>query len=175
MIKYILIIVALLVFTSVIFMSPTENKFYTADDVSFAISNENQDTTDLSKSKNEVPDEIVSECPPVGEVIFPHREHFEDYEIECSECHHEMNAKSIDLPHEEYFDESWVDCKDCHDKPKSEEMVAHACSNCHDSQPINIADAMISKKVAIHNNCWGCHETGTGVEASESCVTCHIK
>ena len=179
MIKYILIIVVLLLFTSVLFMSTSESdsdELITTVDISLAISPEKSDTAEISnKNKDGVPIEIISKCPSVGEVVFSHLEHSEDFEIECVECHHEMEAKNITIPHEEYFDESWINCKSCHDKPDTEEMVAHACSTCHNSHPVNIADKMISKKVAIHKKCWECHDSGTSVEASESCVTCHVK
>ncbi|MDX1701953.1 MAG: cytochrome c3 family protein, partial [Melioribacteraceae bacterium] len=110
-----------------------------------------------------------------GTVTFPHLYHYEDEGIECVECHHEMNAQNIDIPHEEYFEDFWIDCGVCHSNNVEGEIVAHACSDCHNSNPSNIADEMISKKVAIHINCWECHEVGTGVEASESCEYCHIR
>ena len=178
MVKYGIIIVLLMALTAALLIPISESDIevpISAVDISSAIALEKADNTDLSKGNEEIPDEITSECPSVGEVVFPHREHYEDFEIECVECHHEMDAKNIDIPHEEYFNDFWIDCKVCHDKPESEEMIAHTCSSCHNSKPINIADEMISKKVAIHKNCWGCHESGTSVEASESCVTCHVK
>ncbi len=133
-----------------------------------------QDATDSPKDSIEIPSEIISEAS-VGEVVFPHLEHYEDFEIKCVECHHEMNAKNINIPHEEYFDDFWINCEGCHINTESKEMIAHACSNCHNSHPTSIADEMISKKVAIHKNCWRCHDLGTGLEASESCAICHVK
>jgi hypothetical protein len=37
----------------------------------------------------------------VGEVVFPHKAHFNDMEIACSSCHHETNARMLDIPHRE--------------------------------------------------------------------------
>ena len=181
MIKYSLIIVVLLALTSALLIPTTTTEDIPTEsiarvDITSAIikTRTEADTTTTSNGEKEIPEEIDYESS-VGDVNFPHQMHFEDEEIECVECHHEMNAKNINIPHEEYFDDFWIDCKTCHDKPESEEMVAHACSSCHNSEPVNIADEMISRKVAIHKNCWGCHETGTSLEASESCSTCHTK
>ena len=128
----------------------------------------------VSSNPSETPEEIISPSS-AGEVYFPHQMHFEDLEISCEECHHEMNAAKFDIPHEEYFDSFYIDCKACHNKKDTNQMVAHACSNCHTNKPINIADEMISKKVAVHKNCWTCHEAGQSVEASESCEFCHSR
>jgi hypothetical protein len=27
----------------------------------------------------------------------------------------------------------------------------------------------------VHQSCWECHATKTGVEASQGCVECHVK
>ena len=181
MIKYSLIIVALLALTSALLIPTTTIEINKAEpisivDITSEITNTytEADTTKISNGEKEIPEEIIYESS-VGEVIFLHQLHYEDEEIECVECHHEMNAKNINIPHEEYFDEFWIDCAACHDREEEGEMVAHACSDCHNSNPVNIADEMISRKVAIHENCWGCHETGTSLEASESCSTCHTK
>ena len=45
----------------------------------------------------------------VGEVTFPHEMHFDDLDISCEECHHEINAARLEMPHEDYFDDFWID------------------------------------------------------------------
>lgn len=107
----------------------------------------------------------------LGEVVFPHKAHFNDMEISCRSCHHETNARALDIPHEEYFADFWIDCTTCH-HPSSEPREAMSCSACHRC-PVHCADETLSSKVVIHASCWGCHEIGTGAEASAGCVLCH--
>ena len=107
----------------------------------------------------------------VGEVTFPHEAHFDDLEIACETCHHETNAKMLDIPHVEYFQDFWIECATCH-HPSEKPQESHSCASCHHC-PVNCADETLSTKVVIHENCWRCHEVGTGPEASASCVSCH--
>ncbi len=125
-----------------------------------------QDTTD-------VPSEIISPSS-AGEVVFPHLQHTEEFDVACEDCHHETNAAELNMPHDDYFDDFWIDCKICHHEGGSGKLQAQACSKCHLSNPANIADETLSSKVVIHKNCWECHEAGTGKEASENCQMCHI-
>lgn len=107
----------------------------------------------------------------VGEVVFPHRIHVEDFELECVVCHHEVDAKSLDTPHEEYFDDFWIRCGECHHDQTSVNEV-RSCSACHHASS-DIADQTLSAKVVIHRSCSQCHEIGTGAEAGASCTACH--
>ena len=107
----------------------------------------------------------------VGEVVFPHKAHFNDMEIACESCHHETNARMLDIPHREYFADFWIDCTTCH-HPSEEPQKAMSCSACHHC-PVQCTDETLSSKVVIHASCWGCHEIGAGAEASASCVSCH--
>jgi len=107
----------------------------------------------------------------VGEVVFPHKAHFNDMEIACESCHHETNARMLDIPHREYFADFWIDCTTCH-HPSEEPQKAMSCSACHHC-PVHCTDETLSSKVVIHASCWGCHEIGTGAEASAACVSCH--
>jgi hypothetical protein len=116
---------------------------------------------------------IITSPSSAGEVVFPHQQHYEDFEVECKNCHHETNAAKLNMPHENYFNDFWIDCKICHHKGGSGKLQAQACSKCHHSTPSNIADQTLSSKVVIHKNCWECHEIGTGKEASENCQICH--
>ena len=126
-----------------------------------------------SSKETEIP-AVIKSPSSAGEVHFPHQEHVEEHEMECSECHHEINAAKLDFPHKEYFDDFWIDCKICHHDDESIVLEAQACSKCHHTVPESIADETLSAKVAIHKNCWECHETETGAEASKSCKLCHV-
>jgi hypothetical protein len=117
----------------------------------------------------------VSEPPAVvvlGDVSFQHWLHADDLGIECTACHHETDAAALDVPHTEYFSDFWIDCEICH-RPDAAPTRPQACSNCHHSSPVDIADETLSSKVVIHRRCWDCHETGTGSAASASCPACH--
>jgi len=109
----------------------------------------------------------------VGEVTFQHQVHTEDRAIGCVECHHQINAKKLNTPHPDYLQSSWINCKVCHDEPGKVKQSIYACSECHPTNPINIADETLSAKVVIHKQCWKCHPVNTGQEASTSCALCH--
>ncbi len=117
--------------------------------------------------------EDISFPSNVGEVVFPHQFHIEDIEMECVECHHQINAEVLSTPHPEYFKSSWIYCEICHKESGQIEQRIYTCSECHHPSPENIADETLSSKVVIHKSCWACHEVGTGTEASEICSNCH--
>ncbi len=117
---------------------------------------------------------VITSPSSAGEVVFPHQQHIEEFEIECKDCHHETNAAALEMPHENYFDDFWIDCKICHHEGGSGKLQAQSCSKCHHTNPVNIADETLSSKVVIHKNCWECHDVGTGSEASENCSMCHV-
>ena len=56
---------------------------------------------------SEIPEEIKFPST-VGGVLFPHQMHIDDLEIECVECHHQINAKILVTPHSDYFKSSWI-------------------------------------------------------------------
>jgi hypothetical protein len=118
-----------------------------------------------------VPDQIVSPSS-VGEVVFPHRKHFEDLGLACAECHHETQAAVLKIPHPDYFADFWINCKICH-REQGVPLAPQSCSACHHSSLSNIADQTLSAKVAIHRNCWRCHPVDTGEKATTSCAFCH--
>ena len=109
----------------------------------------------------------------VGEVIFRHQMHISDLSIKCVECHHQINAKTLNTPHPDYLESSWINCKVCHDESGKIRKKAYTCSDCHHSNPMDIADETLSSKVVIHKQCWKCHPVSTGKEASKSCEKCH--
>lgn len=123
-----------------------------------------------------LPQEVAKPDPPavvlLGDVTFQHQFHADELGIECVACHHETNAAALEVPHTEYFSDFWINCKICH-RPGAAPTRPQACSLCHHTSPVNIADETLSSKVVIHRSCWGCHETGTGAAASASCPACH--
>jgi hypothetical protein len=127
----------------------------------------------LSLSQQDSIPEVITAPSSAGEVTFPHRLHYEDFEVECKTCHHEINASRLKFPHEDYFDDFWIDCKICHHEGGTVSLSAQPCSKCHHKRPMGIADETLSSKVVIHKNCWECHEIGTGGEATTNCKLCH--
>ena len=128
-----------------------------------------------SPSKADAP-----EIPPerlfpssVGEVTFHHQMHFKDLGIKCVECHHQINAKKLSTPHPYYFKSSSIKREICHDAAEATKRKPYLCSECHRSNPINIADETLSPKVVVHKSCGKCHPVGTGKEASGACKKCH--
>ncbi len=119
----------------------------------------------------EIPDEITIESS-IGNVLFPHKVHMR---FGCKACHHQIHAMELDTPHPDYLASSWVNCQDCHDTDSKTTRNNYKCSDCHHSEPENIADETLSSKVVVHKSCWKCHKSGTGVKASEGCSTCHVK
>ena len=122
----------------------------------------------------DMPDEIAFESS-VGNVLFPHSLHVKELEINCAECHHQIHAGELDTPHPDYMESSWINCKICHDPDSEMSKKYYKCSDCHHSVLANIADETLSSKVVLHKSCWQCHASGEGVQASESCIDCHLK
>ena len=175
MIKYTFTLVVLILITSAFFLSSDEiNETEEIETITVINSTSPEVILDSPNPKDtlEIPEELISPSS-VGEVSFPHSFHIEDLEIECQECHHEINAAQLSTPHDEYFNEFWIDCNICHNGNESARMEARACSDCHNAHPHDIADETLCAKVVIHKSCWNCHEVGTGAEASESCEMCH--
>lgn len=111
----------------------------------------------------------------VGDVVFPHQMHVEEQEMECSECHHNLNAKTLETPHPDYFESSQIDCQVCHTESSKLMKEDYNCSKCHQSNPTRIGKEKLTSKVAMHNRCWSCHDMDTGQQASEDCTLCHKK
>ena len=176
MIKYLFTLLVLVLLTSAFFLHSGEKDQPEIIELS-TITNSTSTTFELENTSIsdtvEIPEEIISPSS-VGEVTFPHLLHYEDLEIECDECHHEINAAKLITPHDDYFKDFWIDCNICHNGNETPRMEAQACSECHHTHPYGIADETLSAKVVIHKNCWECHEVETGIAASESCKMCHI-
>ncbi len=133
---------------------------------------EEQQTVSGQQEDSDIPS-VIKSASCIGEVNFPHEFHFSVLEIDCQECHHETDATALDFPHEDYFKDFWIDCGICHRQNEKTTLEAQTCSNCHHSQPSNIADETLSAEVVIHKSCWNCHSVGKGKEASQSCAFCH--
>jgi len=119
--------------------------------------------------------ENIAFTSAVGNVLFSHNVHARELEIECVDCHHQIHAVELDTPHPDYLESSWITCDICHNPDSEVSGQYYKCSDCHQSDLGNIADETLSSKVVIHESCWQCHESGTGVQASEGCVICHVK
>ena len=108
----------------------------------------------------------------VGDVSFPHNTHLG---FGCAACHHQIHAQALDTPHPEYMTSSWIRCQGCHGVNPAMPGPYYKCALCHHSEPHSISDETLSAKVVVHQSCWKCHESGTGVEASKGCGDCHVK
>jgi c(7)-type cytochrome triheme protein len=118
-----------------------------------------------------IPDEIKTPSH-IGEIIFPHRAHFEEFDVECASCHHRIKTSSLKIPHRFSTRENWKDCTFCHDSDKSGKNL-YSCKSCHNKLEKNYLKQVLSYKVVVHKSCEECHEMGKGVEASKSCKFCH--
>lgn len=116
--------------------------------------------------------ETVRWSSSVGEVVFPHLRHAEEFGAECVACHHETVAADLEIPHPTYFDDFWVDCKVCH-TGSAAPAVQGKCVACHPERASGLNLEMPTVKVAIHRSCWSCHDRGTGTEATKQCGFCH--
>ncbi len=125
-------------------------------------------------AETNMPDKVTF-TSSVGNVLFPHKMHAVELEIDCSQCHHQIHAGELDTPHPEYLDSSWIKCQICHDPKSDMSNQYYKCSDCHHTNLENVADETLSSKVVIHKSCWKCHTSGTGVQASEGCSDCHVK
>ncbi len=108
-----------------------------------------------------------------GEVVFHHQMHIKDLGIKCAGCHHSINAKKLKTPHPDYLKSPSIKCEICHAESEKINQKAYTCSECHRTNPKNIADETLSAKVVIHKQCWKCHAVGTGKESSAVCEKCH--
>jgi hypothetical protein len=118
-----------------------------------------------------MPGEVIFESS-AGNVLFPHMVHLK---FGCVACHHQIQAGERDTPHPDYLTSSWINCQSCHNENSQSGSQYYKCSDCHHSEPENIADETLSSKVVIHKSCWKCHQSGTGAQASEGCGECHVK
>ena len=133
-----------------------------------------KETADSAISLAGMPDEITFKSS-LGNVVVPHDVHVKDVKLKCDVCHHQIRAKELDTPHPDYLVSTRISCRGCHLTDSATRKKYYKCSECHHSEPDNIADETLSSKVVIHQSCWKCHEAGTGAEASAGCSNCHAK
>ena len=114
----------------------------------------------IAAEEQEIPEEIIFDSDVYksnrkGPVTFSHMNHAEDYELSCSECHHEyQDGKNI-----------W-----------EEGDAVKKCSSCHD--PSKRQGNARKLSVAYHKNCKGCHkrlvkEQGSTDAPYKKCYDCH--
>jgi len=106
--------------------------------------------------------------PPNSKFIeFTHKKHNEEYKISCGECHHDKDAKPLDLK----AGDNVQKCVECHTKLEKEKKKKG-----------EEADILVLEN-AIHKNCDDCH-TKVNIEAGDpkgkkgpaptTCTKCHI-
>ncbi|MGD9031342.1 MAG: cytochrome c3 family protein [Desulfobacteraceae bacterium] len=112
--------------------------------------------------KQAVPDEIAIEndgykSDKKGPVKFSHRDHSENYDVSCNECHHEYQGE-----------------KNVWEKGDP----VKKCVDCH--SPLKSQDKVKKLKLAFHKNCKNCHKElsrkGISKDAPfKKCGDCHEK
>jgi hypothetical protein len=102
----------------------------------------------------------------------PHRKHFYQYDVSCTECHSAESHKEISLTPQ--------GCGQCHHGPRNV-----ACEKCHSTQA-RLYDGTFGATLSVETqpslmygsvDCKGCHTEVTAGKASEvvakACNTCH--
>ncbi len=74
-------------------------------------------------------------------VKFNHQAHFDDYGIDCQDCHHlYKNGENV------WEDGDETSCEACHNEPTVK-----------NEKRLSIPEQKLNLKLAFHNNCIGCH------------------
>ena len=109
-----------------------------------------------------------------GIVTFTHKKHIEEYKIGCGECHHDKDAKPLDLK----IGDEVQSCLECHVKGQADKKALRAMAPAErKKEELKYYDG------AIHENCQGCHEKFNIEKAGDkrkgpapvSCNDCHPK
>lgn len=117
-----------------------------------------------------------------GRVIFNHRQHAEDYGINCGSCHHtEIAATSWDRDMHDMHAENFAEnCQACHhDSSIEPEPMSCYTPGCHARlSPDGTLDSKaktIPARDAVHTRCASCHDTHgeTFNEGLAGCASCH--
>ncbi len=115
----------------------------------------------LISGEEEAPDEITInnegyKSKKRGPVLFSHLNHSEDYDIACTECHHDYDDGKNTWEEGDPVNK----CIDCHDPNESDGNIKNLrlsfhknCKTCHK----NLAKEGISED-APYKKCSGCHE-----------------
>ncbi len=112
---------------------------------------------------------------PAKLVEFTHKKHIEDYKLDCGACHHDDKGKPLALK----MGDDVQKCGACHDRTKAvaKEKKFKGVS-VGKKNPVDIK----VHKLALHENCIGCHITGNKAAgdpkgkkpAPTSCKKCHV-
>ena len=109
-----------------------------------------------------------------GIVTFTHKKHTEEYKIGCGECHHDKDAKPLDLK----IGDDVQPCLECHIKGQADRKALRAMAPAERKK-----EEVKYHYGAIHENCQGCHEKFNEEKAGDkrkgpapvSCTQCHPK
>lgn len=73
-----------------------------------------------------------------GNVIFTHKAHVSDYEIDCKDCHHETDEKVYNCRqcHSAGTDYSLI----CEDRPVHKQCIGANCIDCHKDMGLDEKD-----------------------------------
>ncbi len=97
-------------------------------------------------------------------VEFTHKKHAEDYAVACADCHHVYEGGQNVWKEGDPVQK----CQECHNEPtiQGEKRLPP------EQQKLNL-------KIAIHDNCLGCHRTlkkdNPQTTAPTTCAQCHPK
>lgn len=116
-----------------------------------------------------------------GRVIFNHRQHAEDYGVNCSSCHHtEIASTAWDRDmHDLHAEEFAEDCQSCHhDSSIEPEPMSCYSPGCHErllpGGKVNPKAATIPARDAVHQRCYACHAHEDAFnEGLKGCANCH--
>ncbi len=108
-----------------------------------------------------------------GKVVFNHEQHFKEYDIECSSCHHDMIQKSEDA----------LPCGSCHGVAFDEAFrTSHttaftgvdSCATCHHMELTSKDWGHDAHASDYGLECISCHHEDTDIEPEpQDCANCH--
>ena len=104
-----------------------------------------------------------------GIVLFTHKKHIEDYEINCGQCHHDKDGTPLnDLKENDKVDS----CISCHAKPGQAPRPK-------DKRKLSQKEKLEYHAEALHENCIKCHKEhnkqNSTKAAPSTCSKCHPK
>lgn len=116
-----------------------------------------------------------------GRVIFNHRQHAEDYGVNCGACHHaEITGTSWNRDMHDMHVENFVEnCQACHHDAGTEpEPMSCYTPGCHARLPadgkLNPRAKNIPPRDAVHTRCSSCHAHEDAFnEGLAGCAGCH--
>jgi len=112
-----------------------------------------------------------------GNVIFSHLAHQRDYQLECSQCHHDKKVDGV------VSQGDTVKCESCHPASFDEQYVsthmnafpdASYCTRCH-HQEYQGAKFDHDAHQDYANDCYDCHHDESIEPEPQKCSNCHKK